>query len=109
MLGAPKIGGGRAPRVLWSRRLFPGALPVYCKVYIVRRFLKVFFYNSSQRIVRNKPNLDYSQHRHKRSDAGNFGSVCLLVLEKIHSQTNRHGDNINVVFPMIKTLTYHLL
>ena len=42
-----------------------------------------------QRIVGNEPNLeDCFQHMYRRSDAETFGSVCLMVREKIGSQTD---------------------
>ena len=34
-------------------------------------------------ILRNEPNLDCFQHMYRRGDAENFGSVCLMVREKI--------------------------
>ena len=42
------------------------------------------------------------QGKYRRSDAENIGSVCLMVREKIGLQTDRHGDNISVFFPMRK-------
>ena len=41
-----------------------------------------------QRIVGNEPKLDCFQHMYRRSDAENFGSVRLMVREKIDSQTD---------------------
>ena len=49
-------------------------------------------------MVGNEPNLDCFQHTYKWSDAENFSSVCLVVCEKIGSQTDGHGDNINASF-----------
>ena len=40
---------------------------------------------------------------YRRSDAGNLGSLCFIVHEKIDlqtdSQTDGHGENISVFFP----------
>ena len=79
----------------------------------MRRFFSlvfsVFFTFYPQRIVGNKPNLDGFQHMYRQSDAENFSSVCLMVHEKIGSQTDRHGDNISVFFPMKKALKLQLV
>ena len=64
--------------------------------------LAFFFQNKLQPIVGNEPNLDSSQYR--RSDADNFGSVCLVVRQKIDSQTDGHGEYMSVFFPMKKAL-----
>ena len=61
-----------------------------------------FYHVIPNLVVRNKPNLDCFQGKYRRSDAGNIGSVCLMVREKIGLQTDRHGDNIRVFFPMRK-------
>ena len=79
--------------------------------------LPCFLQLSLKRIVRNEPNLDGFQHIYRRSDAENFGSVCLMVREKIERQTDRqtdgrtdrHGDNISVFFLMKKALKMHIL
>ena len=46
--------------------------------------------------------MDSFQGKYRRNDAENIGSVCLMVREKIGLQTDRHGDNISVFFPMRK-------
>ena len=53
-----------------------------------------------ERIVRNEPNLDCFQHKYRRSDAKNLGSLCFMVHEKI----DRHGENMSVFFHEKKTL-----
>ena len=59
-----------------------------------------FYHVIPNLVVRNEPNLDCFQGKYRRSDAENIGSVCLMVREKIGLQTDRHGDNISVFFPM---------
>ena len=55
-----------------------------------------------QCIVKNKPNLDCFQHKYWKSEAENFGSVCLMVCKKIDAQTervkDRQCDNTSVFF-----------
>ena len=43
---------------------------------------------------------------YRRSDAENLDSVCLMVREKIDSQTDGDGEYISVFFPMKKALKY---
>ena len=52
----------------------------------------VFLQILSERIVRNKPNLDSFQEKYRRSDGENIGSVCLMVREKIGLQTDGRTD-----------------
>ena len=63
-----------------------------------------FFLFYPQRIVGNEPKLDCFQQMYRRSDADNFGSVRLMVREKIDSQTDRRtdgqSDNIRRFFPI---------
>ena len=84
-----------------------------------------FYHVIPNLVVRNEPNFDRFQGKYRRSDSENIGSVCLMVREKIGLQTDRqtdgHGDNISVFFPMrkkalkmkymqtdkIKTIIYH--
>ena len=65
-----------------------------------------FYHVIPNLVVRNKPNLDWFQGKYRRSNAENIGSVCLMVREKIGLQTDRqtdgHGDNISVFFPIGK-------
>ena len=41
---------------------------------------------------------------YRRGNSENFGSVCLMVCEKIGLQTDRHGKYISIFFPMKKAL-----
>ena len=65
----------------------------------------VFFLFYPQRIVGNEPKLDSFQHMYRQSDAENFGSVHLMVREKIGSQTDERTDGqsdyIRRFFPLI--------
>ena len=63
-----------------------------------------FFSLKPQIHVGKEPNLDCFQHMYRRCDANIFGSVRLVVREKISSQTDGHGEYISVFFPMKKAL-----
>ena len=54
-----------------------------------------FIFILPQRIVRKEPILDCFQHMYRRGDAENFGSVCLMVREKIGLQTDRRTRRIH--------------
>ena len=53
---------------------------------------RVFFSIKPERFVGNEPNLDWFQRMYRWSNDENFGSVCLIVREKISSQTDRQTD-----------------
>ena len=76
---------------------------LYTVEYII---IHGFYHVIPNLVVRKEPNLDSFQGKYRRSDAKNIGSVCLMVREKIglqtDRQTDRHGDNISVFFPMRK-------
>ena len=64
-------------------------------------FLAFFKFFYLQRIVENEPNLvHFPAYMYRRSDTENVSSVCLVVREKIGSQTDRDDDNISVFVPM---------
>ena len=61
-----------------------------------------FYHVIPNLVVRNEPNLDCFQEKYRRSDAENFGSVCLMVREKIGLQADGQGEYISVFFPIGK-------
>ena len=83
---------------VWLHATSQYSRTIRCGIY----YCTWFYHVIPNLVVRNEPNLDWFQGKYRRSDAENIGSVCLMVREKIGLQTDRHGDNISVFFPMRK-------